>query len=142
MHFLAPIMYTRYLGHSTLRTITLSVSGPYVLFLYHDALCLHTCISEYWRPDLPHLYLWSWRSTFRNCQKAGFLEKARKQVFQTSEGLAVSISTEPFRSSEGGFSDQITSDRVQTSLRYLQYREITPINSLPTWEICMLSKIL
>ena len=35
--------------------------------------------------------------------------KARKQVFQTSEGLAASISTEPFRASEGGFSDEITS---------------------------------
>jgi len=46
-----------------------------------------------------------------------FSGKARKQVFQTSEGLAVSISTEPFLPSEGGFSDQITSDRVQTSLR-------------------------
>jgi len=46
-----------------------------------------------------------------------FSGKARKQVFQTSEGLAASISTEPFRPSEGGFSDQITSDRVQTSLR-------------------------
>jgi len=43
--------------------------------------------------------------------------KARKQVFQTLEGLAASISTEPFRPSGGGFSDQITSDRVQTSLR-------------------------
>jgi len=42
---------------------------------------------------------------------------ARKQVFQTAQGLAVSISIEPFRPSEGGFSDQITSDRVQTSLR-------------------------
>jgi len=42
---------------------------------------------------------------------------ARKQVFQTSEGLAASISTEPFHPSGGGFSDQITSDRVQTSLR-------------------------
>jgi len=42
---------------------------------------------------------------------------ARKQVFQTPEGLAASISTEPFRSSGGGFSDQITSDRVQTSPR-------------------------
>jgi len=43
--------------------------------------------------------------------------KARKQVFQTSEGLAASISTKPFRPSGGGFSDQITADRVQTSLR-------------------------
>ena len=43
--------------------------------------------------------------------------KARKQVFQTPEGLAASISTEPFRPSGGGFLDQITSDRVQTSLR-------------------------
>jgi len=42
---------------------------------------------------------------------------ARKQVLQTPEGLAASISTEPFCPSGGGFSDQITSDRVQTSLR-------------------------
>jgi len=42
---------------------------------------------------------------------------ARKQVFQTPEGLAASISTEPFRPSGGGFSNQITSDTVQTSLR-------------------------
>jgi len=34
-----------------------------------------------------------------------FSGKARKQVFQTSEGLAISISTEPFGPSEGGFSD-------------------------------------
>jgi len=47
-----------------------------------------------------------------------FSGKARKQVFfQTSEGLAASISTEPFCPSGGGFSDEITSDRVQTSLR-------------------------
>jgi len=43
--------------------------------------------------------------------------KAKKQVFQTSEGLAPSISTKPIRPSGGGFSDQIASDRVQTSLR-------------------------
>jgi len=42
---------------------------------------------------------------------------ARKQVFQTPECLAAGISTEPFRPSGGGFSDQITLDRVQTSLR-------------------------
>jgi len=42
---------------------------------------------------------------------------AKKQVFQTPEVLAPSISTKPFRPSGGGFSDQITSDRVQTSLR-------------------------
>jgi len=37
--------------------------------------------------------------------------KARKQVFfQTPEGLAASISTEPFLPSGGGFSDVITSD--------------------------------
>jgi len=46
-----------------------------------------------------------------------FSEKARKQVFQTPEGLAANINTEPFRPSGGGLSDQITSDRVQTSLR-------------------------
>jgi len=66
----------------------------------------------------------------------------RKQVFQTSEGLAASISTEPFRPSGGGITDQITSDRVQTSFRQLQYREITAVNSLSPWEICMLSKTL
>jgi len=64
---------------------------------------------------------------------------AGKHVFQTLAGLAASISTEPFRSSGGGFSDQITSDTVQTSFRKLQYRDITPVNSLPAWEICMLS---
>jgi len=41
----------------------------------------------------------------------------RKQVFWTPEGLAASISTEPFCPSEEGFSHQITSDRVQTSHR-------------------------
>jgi len=46
-----------------------------------------------------------------------FSGKARKQVFQTSEGLVASISSEPFCPSEAGFSDQITSERVQTSLR-------------------------
>ena len=46
-----------------------------------------------------------------------FSGKARKQVFQTLEGLAASISPEPFRPSGGGFSVQITSDRVQTRLR-------------------------
>jgi len=42
---------------------------------------------------------------------------ARKPVFETPEGLAASIITEPFRPSGGGFLDQITSERVQTSLR-------------------------
>jgi len=42
---------------------------------------------------------------------------ARKQVFQTSEGLAASLSTEPFIPSEIGFSDHISLDRLQTSLR-------------------------
>jgi len=46
-----------------------------------------------------------------------FSGKARKQVFQTLEGLAASMSTELFRPSGGGFSDQITSDRVQTRLK-------------------------
>jgi len=45
-----------------------------------------------------------------------FSGKARKQVFQTSEALAASISMEPFRPSEGGFADQITTNRVQTNL--------------------------
>ena len=43
--------------------------------------------------------------------------KARKQVFQTPEGLAAIIHTEPFRPSGEGMSDQITSERVQTSFR-------------------------
>jgi len=34
-----------------------------------------------------------------------FSGKAGKQVFQTSEGLAATISTEALRSSKGGFSD-------------------------------------
>jgi len=46
-----------------------------------------------------------------------FSGKARKQAFQTPEGLTVSISIDPLRPSGGGFLDQITSDRVQTSLR-------------------------
>jgi len=77
---------------------------------------------------------------FLEWPESRFSGKARKQVFQTSEALAASISTEPIHPSGGGFSDQITSDRVLTSLRELQYREITPVNSLPAWEICMLSK--
>jgi len=55
----------------------------------------------------------------------GFLErpnsrssgKPRKQGFQTTEGLAASISIARFCPSGGGFLDQITSDKVQTSLR-------------------------
>jgi len=46
-----------------------------------------------------------------------FSRRTRKLVFQTSDGLAASITTEPFCPSEGGFSVQITSDRVQTRLR-------------------------
>jgi len=46
-----------------------------------------------------------------------FAGKARNQVFQNPEGLAASISTEPIRHSAGGFSDQMTSDRVQISFR-------------------------
>jgi len=46
-----------------------------------------------------------------------FSGKARKYVFQTSEGLEASISTELFRPSGGGFSNQFSSDRVQTSLK-------------------------
>jgi len=46
-----------------------------------------------------------------------FCGKARKQVFQTSEALAASISTDPFRPSEGGFLDHITLNIIQKSLR-------------------------
>jgi len=53
---------------------------------------------------------------FLEWQESRFFGKARKQVFQPSEGLAVSINTELFRPSGGEFSDQMTSDRVQTSL--------------------------
>ena len=41
-----------------------------------------------------------------------FSGTARKQVFLTPEGMVPRISTKPFRPSGGGFSDQITSDRV------------------------------
>jgi len=54
---------------------------------------------------------------FPELPESMFARKARKQVFQTPEDLAASISTEPFRPSGGGFLDQITSDRVQKSLR-------------------------
>jgi len=54
---------------------------------------------------------------FLNRPESRFSGRARKQVFQTPEGLAASISTEPIRPSGGGFSDQITSETVQTSLR-------------------------
>jgi len=46
-----------------------------------------------------------------------FSAKARKQVFQTSEGLVAIISTEPFHPSGGGFSYQIILERVQTNHR-------------------------
>jgi len=46
-----------------------------------------------------------------------FSGKDRKQVFQTPEGLAASISRKPFHPSGGVFSNQITSERVQTSLK-------------------------
>jgi len=88
--------------------MALSISGPYVLsfimmhyastpiFLSTGGLTSHPCING----------------------QGGLLSgMARKPVFQTPEGLVASISTEPFRPSGGGFSDQITSDRVQTSLR-------------------------
>jgi len=39
-----------------------------------------------------------------------FSRKARKQVFQFSEGLAASIHTEQFCPSGGGFPEQITLD--------------------------------
>jgi len=55
--------------------------------------------------------------SFLERPESRFSGKARKHVFQISEGLAVGISTQPFLPSEGGFSDQITSDRVQTSFR-------------------------
>jgi len=44
-----------------------------------------------------------------------FSGKARKQVFQTSEGLSAGIGTEPYRPSGGGFSDQIRS--LQTEFK-------------------------
>ena len=69
-------------------------------------------------------------------------ETSRKKGFQTSEGLAANISTEAFHPSRGGFSDQVTLYRVQTSLRWQQYREIASVNSLPACEICIRSKTL
>jgi len=52
------------------------------------------------------------KECFLERAESRFSGKARKQVFQTSEGMAASISTEPFRPSGGGFLDQITLDRV------------------------------
>ena len=49
---------------------------------------------------------------FLEWPESRFSGKARKQVFQTSEALAASICTEPNRPSGGGFSDQITLERV------------------------------
>jgi len=53
---------------------------------------------------------------FLELPESRFPGKARKQVFQTPERLVASITTKPFRPSEGGFLDQITKDRVLTSL--------------------------
>jgi len=49
--------------------------------------------------------------------ESSFSGKARNKVFQTPEGLAEIITTEPFRPSGGGNLDQIISDGVQTRLR-------------------------
>ena len=54
---------------------------------------------------------------FLELPESRFSGSARIQVFQTPEGLAASISTEAFGPAGGGFQDQITSDRVQISLR-------------------------
>jgi len=53
---------------------------------------------------------------FLEWPESRFSGSARKQLFQTPEGLAANITTESFCPSGGGFSDPITSDRVQTSL--------------------------
>jgi len=74
------------------------------VFLSTGGLTSHTCI-------------YSHGGVLSEMARKQVSGKARKQVFQTSEGLAASMSTELFRPSGGGFSDQITSDRVQTSLR-------------------------
>jgi len=42
---------------------------------------------------------------FLEWPESRFGGKARKQVFQTTEGLAAGISTEPLHPSGGGFSD-------------------------------------
>jgi len=100
-------MYTRYLKLSTLYTIALSISDPNVfsyivmqytstpVFLNTGGLRFYTCIYS---------------------QRGVLSGKARKQVLQTTEGLAASISTEQFRSCEVGFSNQITLKKVQASL--------------------------
>jgi len=85
----------------------LSLSGPYVLILYRDALLIHTCISEYWGLT-SHTWIYGHEGVLSGT--------AGKEAFQTPEGLAASISTEPIPSFEGGFSDQITSCRVQIRL--------------------------
>jgi len=74
------------------------------VFLSPRGLTSHTCI--YGTGDV-----------FSGTGRKQVLWKDQKQVFQTLETLAASISTESFRPSGGGFSDQITSDRVVTRLR-------------------------
>jgi len=87
----------------------------YVSFI----IMLHTSIPVFWSTGglLPRPVLMVMEQCFLERPESRFSGKVTKQVFQTPEGLAASISTEPFRSSGGGFSDQITSERVQTSLR-------------------------
>jgi len=109
MHFLVLIMHTRYLRHSTLYTITWSILGFYTIFSY--------IVIQY--ASTP-IFLSTGGLTSNNCiygYRGVLSGKARKQVFQTSEGLVAGISNKLFHFSEGGFSDQITSDKIQTSLR-------------------------
>ena len=83
--------------------ITLSVSGPCILFF----IVIHYASTP--------VFLSTGGLTSHTCiyGDGGVLSgKARKQVFQTPDGLTASISTEPIRPSGGGFLDQITSDRV------------------------------
>jgi len=47
----------------------------------------------------------------------GFLERPENRFLTLQKGSVNSISTEVFNSSEGGFPDQITSDRAQTNIR-------------------------
>jgi len=64
-----------------------------------------------------HTYISGNRECFLELLGGRFSGKAQKEVFQTSLGLAASISTEPVHPSGGGFSDQIPSDKVYTSPR-------------------------
>jgi len=94
--------------HSTLCTATISIFGLYV-FSY--TVMTYTSTPVY-------LSIGGLNSHTFNYGYGGVLSgTVRSQVFQTSEGLVASISTEVFCRSEGEFLNLITIDRLQTRLR-------------------------